>query len=276
MFGSTFLVPILTGFDTSTTLLFSGVGTLLFLTITRNRVPSYLGSSFAFLGPVGAAMAGPGMGAALFGIVFTGALLAVVGLVVQAVGTGWIHALMPPVVMGAIVALIGFNLAQASWSNVVNAAGSPDGPDMDSVFLAFVTVLAVVVVAGLSRGMIGRVAILVGFVVGDLVALGKDMVDFADVDKAAWVGLPELTTPSVDWSVLPMFLPVVFVLVAENVGHVRSVAHLVGDDSINDETGRALFADGAATVIAGIGGGSATTTRSEEHTSELQSLMRIS
>ncbi|HEY9565551.1 MAG TPA: solute carrier family 23 protein, partial [Nocardioides sp.] len=105
--------------------------------------------------------------------------------------------------------------------------------------------------------------ILVGFVVGYLVALGKDMVDFADVDKAAWVGLPELTTPSVDWSVLPMFLPVVFVLVAENVGHVRSVAHLVGDDSINDETGRALFADGAATVIAGIGGGSATTTYGE-------------
>src|SRR3546814_19302046 len=99
-------------------------------------------------------MAGPGMGAALFGIVFTGALLAVVGLVVQAVGTGWIHALMPPVVMGAIVALIGFNLAQASWSNVVKAAGITDGPDMDSVFLSFVTVIAVVVVAALSGGLI--------------------------------------------------------------------------------------------------------------------------
>src|SRR3546814_4701987 len=127
MFGATFLVPILTGFDTSTTLPFSGVGTLLFLTITRNRVPSYLGSSFAFLGTVGAAMPGPGMGAALFDIVFTVALLAVVGLVVHAVGTEWINALMPLVVMGAIVAMIGFNLAQDSWSTVVNSTGSPDG-----------------------------------------------------------------------------------------------------------------------------------------------------
>src|SRR3546814_1825796 len=102
MFGATFLVPILTGFDTSTTLLFSGVGTLLFLTITRNRVPSYLGSSFAFLGPVGAAMAGPGMGAALFGIVFTGALLAVVGHLLALfaflgwgiLGGDWKHAML--------------------------------------------------------------------------------------------------------------------------------------------------------------------------------------
>lgn len=263
MFGATFLVPILTGFDTSTTLLFSGVGTLLFLTLTRNRVPSYLGSSFAFLGPVGAAMAGPGMGGALFGIVVTGIMLAVVGLVVQAVGTRWIHVLMPPAVMGAIVALIGFNLSQASWSNVVNANVSPDAPDMDSVLLAFVTVLAVVVVAALSRGITGRVAILVGFVVGYLVALARGAVDFTKVDAAAWVGFPDFTTPSIEWSVLPMFLPVVFVLVAENVGHVRSVAHLVGDDTINDETGRTLFADGAATVIAGIGGGSATTTYGE-------------
>ncbi|KRF17217.1 nitrate reductase [Nocardioides sp. Soil797] len=263
MFGATFLVPIITGFDTSTTLLFSGIGTLLFLVITRNRVPSYLGSSFAFLGPVGAAMSGPGMGGALFGIVITGLLLAVVGLIVQAVGTTWIHLLMPPVVMGAIVALIGFNLSQAAWGNVVNADVSPEAPDMQSVFLAFVTVLAVVVVAALSRGMIGRVAILVGFVVGYLVAIARDLVDFTAVKDAAWVGFPELSTPSVEWSVLPMFLPVVFVLVAENVGHVRSVAHLVGDDSINDATGRALFADGAATAIAGMGGGSATTTYGE-------------
>src|SRR4051794_41166371 len=147
MFGATFLVPILTGFDTSTTLLFSGIGTLLFLIITRNRVPSYLGSSFAFLGPVGAAMTGPGMGGALFGIVVTGVLLALVGLLVQAVGTAWIHVLMPPVVMGAIVALIGFNLAQAAWGNVVNVNVSPEKTDMESVFLAFVTVLVVVVVA---------------------------------------------------------------------------------------------------------------------------------
>ena len=159
MFGATFLVPLITGFPPSTTLLFSGLGTLLFLLLTKNRVPSYLGSSFAFLGPVGAAMGSDaGMGGALFGILVTGALLAVVGLVVNAVGTGWIHALMPPVVMGAIVALIGFNLAQAAWNNVINLdpvtpiapGGKPAGHQ--DLLLAAVTLVVVVVVAALFRG----------------------------------------------------------------------------------------------------------------------------
>ena len=269
MFGATFLVPLITGFPASTTLLFSGVGTILFLLITRNRVPSYLGSSFAFIAPVLAAKNGDDFGAALFGIIVTGALLALVGLLVNAVGTGWIHRLMPPVVMGAIVALIGFNLAQASWNNVIalDPAGlyAPGGKpaDNESVLLATVTVLAIVVIASLFRGLLGRIAILLGFIAGYLVALAMGLVSFDAVTEAAWLGLPEFTSPSVDWSILPMFLPVVFVLIAENVGHVRAVAHLVEDDSINEMTGRTLFADGAATVIAGLGGGSATTTYGE-------------
>ncbi|MBE7325163.1 nitrate reductase [Nocardioides sp. Y6] len=269
MFGATFLVPLITGFPPSTTLLFSGIGTLLFLVITRNRVPSYLGSSFAFIAPVLAATSGDDFSAALFGIVVTGVALAVVGLVVNAVGTGWIHALMPPVVMGAIVALIGFNLAQASWNNVINLdAGGSFMPgrkpaDNESVLLATVTVVAIVVIAAVFRGLIGRIAVLLGFVVGYLVALAMGVLDFTGVEAAAWIGFPEFTTPSVDWAVLPMFLPVVFVLVAENVGHVRSVAHLVEDDSINEMTGKTLFSDGAATIIAGLGGGSATTTYGE-------------
>ncbi|MFS3128408.1 uracil-xanthine permease family protein [Nocardioides sp. Bht2] len=268
MFGATFLVPLITGFPPSTTLLFSGVGTLLFLIITKNRVPSYLGSSFAFLGPVGAAMGtqaapGPGMGAALFGIMVTGLLLAIVGLIVNAVGTGWIHALMPPAVMGAIVALIGFNLAQASWSNVTTIKPENDVTLNDSLLVAAITVIAIAIIAALFRGLLGRIAILLGFIAGYLASLSLDMVSFETVKAADWIGFPEFNSPEVDWSVIPMFLPVVFVLVAENVGHVRSVAHLTGDDSINDLTGKTLFADGAATVIAGFGGGSATTTYGE-------------
>src|SRR6187431_758419 len=111
MFGATFLVPVLTGFPVSTTLLFSGLGTILFLIVTRNKLPSYLGSSFAFIAPITAATASAGMGGALFGILAVGVLLAVVGAIVQFTGAGWIDKLMPPVVSGAIVALIGFNLA---------------------------------------------------------------------------------------------------------------------------------------------------------------------
>ncbi|MDN5743602.1 MAG: NCS2 family nucleobase:cation symporter [Nocardioidaceae bacterium] len=269
MFGATFLVPIITGFDPSTTLLFSGVGTMLFLLITRNRMPSYLGSSFAFISPVLAAKNGDDIATALFAIIATGAALALVGLLVMKVGTGWIHALMPPAVMGGVVALIGFNLAQASWNNVINldAAGSypPGGKPVDDehLLLATVTVLAIVVIAALFRGILGRIAVLLGFVAAYLVAVLIGVVNFDAVQAAEWIGLPELTSPEVDWGVLPMFLPVVFVLIAENVGHVRSVAHLVEDDSLNDLTGRTLFADGAATMIAGLGGGSATTTYGE-------------
>jgi xanthine/uracil permease len=117
MFGATFLVPIITGFPPSTTLFFSGVGTLLFLVITKNRVPSYLGSSFAFLAPIAAAQASGGMAVALGGVVATGVLLAVVGLIVNAVGIGWINWLLPPLVTGSIVMIIGFNLAGAANNN---------------------------------------------------------------------------------------------------------------------------------------------------------------
>jgi NCS2 family nucleobase:cation symporter-2 len=252
MFGATFLVPILTGFPPTTTLFFSGVGTLLFLLLTRNRVPSYLGSSFAFIAPIQASMTDHGMGAALFGILVTGLLLAAVGLVVSATGTGWIDALMPPVVTGAIVALIGFNLGGAATANYQAAP-----------WVASLTLLTIVVVAVVSRGLAARLSILIGVAAGYAAAALAGDVDFAAVGDAAWVGLPDFSAPTMTWSVVPMFLPVVLVLVAENVGHVRSVAHLVGDETINERTGAALVADGLATTLAGAGGGSATTTYGE-------------
>jgi uracil-xanthine permease len=258
MFGATFLVPILTGFPPSTTLLFSGLGTLLFLLITKNRLPSYLGSSFAFIAPITVAITAEGMGSALFGIVIVGILLALVGLLVQVTGVGWIGALMPPVVAGAIVALIGFNLGPAAWSNFQTAP-----------LTATITLGAVVLASVLFRGILGRMSILVGVVVGYITAVLLGEVNFDTVAKAAWIGLPEFNSPANPftnpalWAVLPAFLPVVLVLIAENVGHIRGVAQMVDDQSINKLTGRGLFADGLATVIAGFGGGSATTTYGE-------------
>ncbi|SFN75751.1 uracil-xanthine permease family protein [Mycetocola miduiensis] len=258
MFGATFLVPILTGFPPSTTLLFSGLGTLLFLLITKNRLPSYLGSSFAFIAPITVATTAEGMGSALFGIVIVGILLALVGLLVQVTGIGWINALMPPVVAGAIVALIGFNLGPAAWNNFQTAP-----------LTATITLGAVVLASVLFRGILGRMSILVGVVVGYIAAVFLGEVNFDTVAKAAWVGLPEFNSPANPftnpalWAILPAFLPVVLVLIAENVGHIRGVAQMVEDQSINKLTGRGLFADGLATVIAGFGGGSATTTYGE-------------
>lgn len=258
MFGATFLVPILTGFPPSTTLLFSGLGTILFLLITQNRLPSYLGSSFAFIAPITVATTAQGMGSALFGIVVVGILLALVGLLVQVTGIGWINALMPPVVSGAIVALIGFNLGPAAWNNFQKAP-----------LTATITLAAVVLASVLFRGILGRMSILVGVVVGYIAAVLFGEVTFDAVGEAAWIGLPEFNSPANPftnpalWALLPAFLPVVLVLIAENVGHIRGVAQMTDDQSINTLTGRGLFADGLATVIAGFGGGSATTTYGE-------------
>ncbi|GAB3124090.1 uracil-xanthine permease family protein [Glaciibacter psychrotolerans] len=258
MFGATFLVPILTDFPPSTTLLFSGIGTLLFLLITKNRLPSYLGSSFAFIAPITAATASAGMGSALFGIVVVGAMLAVVGVIVQLTGTGWINALMPPVVSGAIVALIGFNLAPAAKSNFDKAP-----------LTALITLLAVILCSVLFRGLLGRLSIFVGVVVGYGAAVLLGEVNFSAIADAAWIGLPEFNSPANVFEnpaavlgVLPAFLPVVLVLIAENVGHIKGVAQMT-DPSVNAVTGRALMADGLATMLAGLGGGSATTTYGE-------------
>ncbi|HET9872657.1 MAG TPA: solute carrier family 23 protein [Propionibacteriaceae bacterium] len=257
MFGATFLVPILTDFPPSTTLLFSGIGTVLFLLITRNRLPSYLGSSFAFIAPITAATAGQDRGSALFGIVAVGILLAGVGLLVQRVGTRWIDVLMPPVVAGSIVALIGLNLAPVAKDNFSEAPVT-----------GIITLLAVVLTTVSFTGILGRLSIFLGVLVGYAAAVAFGQVDFTAVSQAAWIGLPDFSAPANPiinpqvWAVLPAFLPVVLVLVAENVGHIKGVAQLT-NPAVNRLTGRALFADGAATVLAGFGGGSGTTTYGE-------------
>ncbi|MBM6705777.1 nitrate reductase [Bifidobacterium pullorum subsp. saeculare] len=252
MFGATFLVPILTGFDPSTTLFFTAFSTALFLLINKNVLPSYLGSSFGFIAPITAVTtANKGLAVASFGIMVTGLLLAVIGLLVHFAGSKWIDVVMPPVVNGAIVAIIGFNLAPSVWNNFQLA------PDT-----ALVTLVAVLVISVLFKGLLGRLNILLGVIVGYIYACFRGQVDFSAVNEAAWIGLPKFHLPQVDFSILPMFIPVVLVLIAENVGHVKSVAQMTGRD-YDDKMGTALFADGLGTAIAGFGGGSGTTTYGE-------------
>ncbi len=251
MFGATFLVPILTGFPPTTTLLFSGIGTLLFVVVTRNRIPSYLGSSFAFIAPVIAATKSGGMAEALGGIVAAGVLLFIVGLIVNAVGAGWIDRLMPPVVTGTIVAVIGLNLAGAAKNNITPQPG-----------VAAVTLGTIFLVVVLSRGFLSRVAIVLGIIVGYAFAAVQGLIDTKGIDAAAWFGFPTLTTPTFRFSSMVLFVPVVLVLIAENIGHVKAVATMTGQD-LNADMGRALMADGLATTVAGLGGGSGTTTYAE-------------
>ena len=251
MFGATFLVPIITGFPPSTTLFFSGVGTLIFLTLTKNKVPSYLGSSFAFLAPIAAAMTNGGMAVALGGVVATGVILAVVGLVVNAVGIGWVNWLLPPVVTGSIVMIIGLNLAGAANNNFKQAP-----------ITAIITLAAVAVIGAMAKGFLGRISIFAGIVVGYAFAAFSGDINFDGVKAAKWIAMPTFTTPTFDTNAILLFIPVVLVLIAENVGHVKAVSAMTGKD-LDNQMGNALFADGVATTLAGMGGGSGTTTYAE-------------
>ena len=251
MFGATFLVPIITHLPPTTTIFFSGVGTLLFLLITRNKVPSYLGSSFAFLAPIAAAVSKGGMAQALGGVVATGVVLAIVGLIVRGAGIGWINWLLPPVVTGTIVMVIGLNLAGAAKNNFVTKP-----------LLSIVTLAAIAIVSVAGRGFISRISIFVGILVGYITAIIIGDVHSDGIKAAKWIAMPSFTHPSFKMSAIVLFLPVVLVLIAENVGHVKAVAAMT-NSNLDDKMGNALMADGLSTALAGMGGGSGTTTYAE-------------
>ena len=267
MFGATVLAPILMGFDPNLAIFMSGIGTLIFYFVTGGKVPSYLGSSFAFIGVVIAATgyAGQGpnanIGVALGGIIFCGLLYALIGAIVQAVGTGWIERLMPPVVTGAVVAVIGLNLAHIPVKNM--AASNFDS------WMQLVTFLCVALVAVFTRGMVQRLLILVGLLIATLIylvlanglGLGKPM-DFSGIVNAPWVGLPKFTAPVFDTNAALLIAPVALILVAENLGHIKAVAAMTGKN-LDPYIGRAFGADGLATMVSGTAGGTGVTTYAE-------------
>lgn len=253
MFGATLLVPTLTGFPVNTTLLFSGLGTMIFLLLTRNRLPSYLGSSFAFIAPLSASQS-QGISAQIGGVLVTGVALVVVGLIVNALGRKVIDLVMPPAVTGAIVALIGLNLAPTATANF-----------SEQPLVAVITLLVILVLTVAGRGMVSRLAILIGVIVGWVfAALTGNLAEGAgdSIREAAWLGLPEFHTPQFQLSAILVTLPVLVVLVAENVGHVKAVSAMTGRN-LDDMAGKALIGDGLATTLAGGFGGSGTTTYAE-------------
>ncbi len=253
MFGATVLVPTATGLHVGTTLLFSGLGTLLFLLITKNRVPSYLGSSFAFVAPLVAARE-QGIAAQLGGVVAAGLLVIVVGIAVKALGVRLLESVMPPVVTGAVVIIIGLNLAHQATADF---AGQP--------LLAAITTGVILLAGVLGKGLLFRFSVLIGFVgvwMGGLIFGAVPAAKLVALREAAWVGLPQLQQPELRPSVVLLMLPVVIVLVAEVVGHVKAVAALTGRN-LDGSAGDAIIANGLSTALAGLGGGAGTTTYSE-------------
>ena len=267
MFGATVLAPILMGFSPNIAILMSGIGTLIFFLITGGKVPSYLGSSFAFIGVVIAASGYAGKGpnaniaVALGGIVACGVVYILIGAIVQAVGTGWIERFMPPVVTGAVVAVIGLNLANVPIKNM--AAGNFDA------WMQALTFLCVGLVAVFTRGMVQRLLILVGLILATVVyavltngmGLGKP-VDLSGIANAAWFGLPAFTAPVFTANAMLLIAPVAIILVAENLGHLKAVTAMTGRN-LDGYMGRAFIGDGIATVVSGAAGGTGVTTYAE-------------
>lgn len=267
MFGATVLAPLLMGFDPNVAILMSGIGTLIFFVITGGKVPSYLGSSFAFIGVViaasGYAGTGPNtnLGVALGGIVVCGLVYTVIGFIVQAVGTGWVERLMPPVVTGTVVAVIGLNLAAIPIKNM-----APTGFD---AWMQAVTFISVGLVAVYTRGMTQRLLILVGLIVASVVyavltnglGLGQP-IDLSGIASAAWFGLPRFAAPVFETQAILLIAPVALILVAENLGHIKAVSAMTGRD-LDPYLGKAFIGDGVATMVSGASGGTGVTTYAE-------------
>lgn len=275
MFGATILGPLLMGFDPNVAILMSGIGTLLFFIITAGRVPSYLGSSFAFIGPVAAATAytaaftpNPNFAVALGGIVVCGVIYFLMGVLVHFMGTSWIEKLMPPVVTGAVVAVIGLNLAGVA---VMGAKAS----SADAWYM-MMTVVCIAATAVFGAGMIRRLLILVGLLLATLLYVlfvnvlgwgvggehGAKAFDFSKVSDAPWWGVPTLTSPVFDTQAIWLIAPIAVILIAENLGHLRAISGMTGKD-MNPYMGRAFMGDGLATALSGFFGGTGVTTYAE-------------
>ncbi|MBB6261068.1 uracil-xanthine permease [Paenochrobactrum gallinarii] len=267
MSGSTIVAPLIMGFDPNVAVFFSGIGTLLFFFITGGRVPSYLGSSFAFIAVViaatGYAGSGPNanIGVALGGIIACGAIYALIGLIVMGVGTGWVEKLMPPAVTGAIGVAIGLNLAPVAV-NQLKGTGA-------HITIALLTVLCMAMISAYGPRSTRRIAVLLALVFGYLLVLilGNGLglingIDFATVQNAAWFGLPHFTKPEFSWPAIALIAPVAIVLVAENLGHIKALGSITGQN-MDRYIGRGFLGDGLATMISGSGGGTGVTTYAE-------------
>ncbi len=267
MFGATVLAPLLMGFDPNLTIFITGIGTILFFLITGGRLPSYLGSSFAFIAAVAVATgyngvgANPNIGVALGGTIACGIVYALIGLVVMRTGTAWIEKLMPPIVTGAIVMIIGLNLAPVTIKSV--AANSFDS------WMAVVTILCISAIAVFTKGMLRRLLLLVGlcaayvvyFLFANVMGWGKP-IDFSPIAQAAWFGLPTFHTPVFEANAMLLIAPVALILVAENLGHFKAVSAMTGRN-LSPYMGRGFFADGLCTTLSASVGGTGMTTYAE-------------
>lgn len=272
MFGATVLVPLLTGLDPSVGLMTSGIGTIIYLFCVRGKIPSYLGSSFAFIAPLAAVVGGVTAGAAnkpemipyaLGGLVAAGVVYVIVAGIVKAFGTGWLYKLLPPALVGAVVIVIGLGLAGTAVKEALFVNSDPTSPvSWTYLLVAVITLAAAIIFSSYFKGFVATVPILLGIIVGYAVAIPFHLVDFSKVSKAAWIGLPHLTVAKFEPSAVLLIAPVALVVIVEHIGHLLVVNEITGKD-FSPLLPQSLLGDGLATIFSGFVGGTPSTTYAE-------------
>jgi len=275
MFGATVLVPTLTGMDPAIALISSGIGTLVFIAITRGKVPSYLGSSFAFINPIIAIKAmeqvttnDVPVGSFLVGSFLVGVVYSLVALLIAKAGTNWLMKLLPPIVVGPVIMVIGLGLASTAVGMITN---NPKGDyDITFVTIGLVTLMITIVAAIFTKGFLSVIPVLVGIVGGYIFSATMGVVNFTPVMEAAWFQIPNFTIPFVDYTpsvtlyVVFVMLPVAIVPIAEHIGHQLVLSKVVNKDLIKDPgLDRSMLGDGVATMLASLIGGPPNTTYGE-------------
>lgn len=269
MFGATVLVPYLIGLSPAVALISSGLGTLAFLLITQFKVPAYLGSSFAFIAPVIAAKELGGPGAAMIGTFIAGIVYGIVALCIKKVGYRWIMNILPPIVVGPVIMVIGLGLAGTAVNQAMN---NPQTQEYSLLYFSvgLITLIATILFTMFGKGVFSFIPILAGIIVGYIYALVVGVVDFQPVLDASWVAMPDFIFPFVDYdinintAILALFVPVAIVTLAEHIGHQLVLSQVVGKDYIKDPgLHRSILGDGTATMISGLMGGPPKTTYGE-------------
>ncbi len=267
MFGATVLVPFLFKVNPATCLLMNGVGTLIYLFVAKGRIPAYLGSSFAFISPVFAVLAsGQGYAAAQGGFIVFGLVFILVSQIVRLAGTRWIDIIFPAAAMGAIVAIIGLELAPVATNMAgLTASTVPLGMSVKLALIVSLSTLAVTILASvLLRGFMAVIPVLLGVVAGYLLSLALGVVDFSAVHSAHWFEVPTLYAPKFHWPSILIILPAALVVLAEHVGHLVVTGNIVGRDLVKDPgLHRSLLGDGISNVLSGLVGATPNTTYGE-------------
>jgi uracil permease len=266
MFGATVLVPALFQVDPATILLMNGIGTIFYLILCKGKIPAYLGSSFAFLSPVFIVLGATGGSyeKALGGFVIVGLIFTAVALLIWATGTKWIDVVFPPAAMGAIVAVIGLELAPvaAGMAGWLPTAEAPANPSV--ILVSVVTLLVTVIGSVVFRGFMKIIPILFGIVVGYTLAYFMGLVTFDKVQEADWLRLPTFTSPDFDLASILIIAPAALVVIAEHIGHLIVTGNIVEKDLTKEPgLGRSLLGNGISTLVSGFVGSTPNTTYGE-------------